>query len=187
MVICKADRLELPGTYFDAAVTSQVLHEVKLFGAEGDLPATLRGIHRCLAPGGRYLLLDHQDAGTGEVVVSLPPAAMQKLAEFERGFRFYEASHEEEAGGAVRMSRRCLQDFLTKAWSLGTPMEPTEMNETHNVFRRAETEHLLSAAGFAVREWIDFADITADLARAGGSPLEGRPWCRKFLAVAVKH
>jgi len=187
VVICKADRLELPGTYFDAAVTSQVLHEVKLFGGTGRLSATLRGIHRCLAPGGRYLLLDHQDAADGEVVISLPPAAMAKLTEFERGFRFYGASHQDAPAGAVRLSRRCLQDFLTKAWSLGTPMEPTEMNETHNVFRRAETEHLLSEAGFAVREWIDFADITADLARAGGSPLEGRPWCRKFLAVAVKH
>jgi len=187
VVICKANRLALPEAYFDVAVTSQVLHEVKLFGGAEQLSATLRGIHRCLAPGGRYLLLDHQDAGAGEVVVSLPPAAREKLTEFESRFRFYGASHEEEPAGAVRLSRRCLQDFLTKTWSLGTPMEPMEMAETHNVFRRAETEGLLSAAGFAVREWIDFADITGDLARVGGSLTKHGPWCRKFLAVAVKR
>jgi SAM-dependent methyltransferase len=187
VVVCRADRLELPEAYFDAAVTSQVLHEVKLFGGAAPLSATLRGIRRCLAPGGRYLLLDHQDAGSGETIVSLPPAAMEKLTEFESRFRFYGASHQDAPGGAVRLSRRCLQDFLTKAWSLGTPMEPMEMNETHNVFRRVETERLLSEAGFAVREWIDFADITADLARVGGRLIEGRPWCRKFLAAAVKR
>ena len=32
MVICRADKLTLPDRHFDAAVTSQMLHEVKLFG-----------------------------------------------------------------------------------------------------------------------------------------------------------
>lgn len=187
VVVCRADRLELPEAYFDAAVTSQVLHEVRLFGGAERLSAALRGIHRCLAPGGRYLLLDHQDAGRGETIVSLPPAAMAKLAEFEGSFRSYGASHGQQPAGGVRISRRCLQDFLTKAWSLGTPMESMEMAETHNVFQRVETERMLSEAGFALREWIDFADIAADLARVGGVLIDGRPWRRKFLAVALKR
>ena len=69
VVISRADHLDLPDEYFDAVVTSQMLHEVKLFGEEGELQRVLLGIHRVLAKGGRYLLLDHQDAGDGDVSV----------------------------------------------------------------------------------------------------------------------
>ena len=187
VVICRADALDLPAAHFDVAVTSQMLHEVKLFGRPGELEAVLAEVHRVLAPGGRWLLLDHLDAGDGEVTVSLPAPAKASLTELERKYRYYKAVHEDLPDGTTHLSRRCLQDFLTKTWSLGTAMEPMEMAETHNVFQRAETEHLLSEAGFALREWIDFADVAADLARVGGSLVEGRPWCRKVLAVAGKR
>jgi len=187
VVICRADRLKLPDAYFDAVVTSQMLHEVKLFGRAGDLRRTLSEIRRVLAAGGRYLLLDHQDAGEGDVVVRLPEGQMARLAEFERKFRFYQAAHETAADGGIRLSRRCLQDFLTKDWSLNSAMEEMEMNETHNVFAEHATRELVASGGLSVRRWIEFSDITVDLERHGGRLIEGRPWRRKFLLVAERR
>ncbi len=186
VVICRADRLDLPDGHFDAAVAGQVLHEVKLFGSAGELRAVLGEVHRVLAPGGRLVVLDHQDAGEGEVVVSLPPAERRALARFEDKFHFYNVLHEETPEGDVRISRRGLQDFLTKAWSLGGGMEAIEMSETHNVFRRGELTQLLDSVGFTMLSWRGFADITADLARRRGRLRKGSPWHRKFLLVAER-
>ena len=186
VVICRADRLDLPDEYFDTVVTSQMLHEVKLFGEEGDLERTLSEIHRVLTKGGRYLLLDHQDAGEGEVVVHLPKEQLAKLAEFERKYQSYKATHAEAGDGNIRISRRCIQDFLSKDWSLGSTMEQMEMSETHNVFEEKETRELICSTGLKVKQWISFSDITIDLDRHGGKLIEGDPWCRKFLLVAEK-
>ena len=183
VVICRAERLNLADRYFDVVVTSQMLHEVRIFGRPGELRTTLQEIHRVLVDGGRYLLLDHADAGEGEVLVRLPPAKIARLLEFEGKYRYYPATHEPVAEGVVRIPKRCLQDFLTKDMWLNTSMEPMEMSETHNVFEQAEITQLLEAAGFAVRRWIPFADISEELARAGGELLEGEPWFRKFLSV----
>ncbi len=186
VVICRGDRLDLPDDYFDAVVTSQMLHEAKLFGSPGELERTLAEIGRVLAPGGRYLLLDHQDAGEGDVVVRLPREQMARLAEFERKYRFYDASHSDADDGSIHISRRCLQDFLSKDWSLNSAMEEIEMNETHNVFEQTTTRELVAAARLEAREWIDFSDITIDLQRHGGELIEGDPWPRKFVLVAEK-
>jgi len=186
VVICRADRLELPDEYFDAAVTSQMLHEVKLFGEKGELEEALSEIHRVLTRGGRYLLLDHLDAGDGEVIVHFPADQLAKLHEFEDKYTFYKAAHAPAERGNIRISRRCLQDFLTKDWSLNSAMEEMEMNETHNVFEERATKDLVTSVGFDVREWIRFSDIAADLARHGGRLIEGTPWGRKFLLVAEK-
>jgi ubiquinone/menaquinone biosynthesis C-methylase UbiE len=185
MVICRADELALPDAYFDAAVTSQMLHEVKLFGEEGELAKVLLEIRRILAKGGRYLLLDHLDAGEGEVVARLSDEKMEQLAEFEQKFKFYPARHERVEANVIRTSRHCLQDFLTKTWSLNTPMESMEMKETHNVFQKSETVELIQSSGFAVRDWIEFSDIRDELKAAGGELVEGQPWNRKFLLVAT--
>ncbi len=187
VVICRANRLDLPDEYFDAVVTSQMLHEVKLFGDEGELAQALSEIHRVLVKGGRYLLLDHQDAGDGEVVVYLPEDQMTRLGEFERKYRFYKAAHAPAGCGNIRISRRCLQDYLSKDWSLNSAMEEMEMNETHNVFEQHATSKLVISTGLKVREWIGFSDITVDLARHGGKLIEGDPWCRKFLLVTEKR
>lgn len=186
VVICRADRLKLPDRYFDVAVTSQMLHEVKLFGEESQLPRTLSEIRRILVDGGRYLLLDHLDAGTGEVLVSLPDHKIRQLQEFEDKFKYYPATHEGTGNNRIRISKRCLQDFLSKTWSLNTPMESIEMNETHNVFEKEKTTQLVEASGFAVSRWIAFSDIRKDLKEAGGEFLEGEAWKRKFLLVAFK-
>jgi len=187
VVVCRADALDLPDGYFDVAVTSQMLHEVRLFGAAGDEARTLGEIHRVLASGGRYFLLDHADAGEGETVVRLPDEVVRRLAEFEAKYRFYDATHEVTGEETLRLTRRCLQDYLTKDWALDTPMESMEMNETHNVFEREETVAVVQGAGFRVSDWIPFADIRDDLRRVGGELLEGEPWCRKFILVASKN
>ncbi len=186
MVVCRADRLGLPDGYFDIAVTSQMLHEVVLFGRTGELERTLSEIHRVIAVGGRWLLQDHRDAGDGNVVVHLPDKQMEKLAEFERKFRFYKAEHEPAGDGNIRISRRCLQDFLTKDMWLNTSMEPIEMRETHNVFGEEQIVDMVSSAGFAIRDSISFTDIQTDLDRHGARLIEGEMWSRKLLLVAEK-
>jgi ubiquinone/menaquinone biosynthesis C-methylase UbiE len=186
VVICRADKLKLPDRYFDVAVTSQMLHEVKLFGEESQLQKTLSEIRRILVDGGRYLLLDHLDAGDGEVLVRLPDEKIRQLKEFEDKFKYYQATHECTDENLIRISKRCLQDFLSKTWSLNSPMESIEMNETHNVFGKEETMQLIESSGFEVCSWKTFSDIREDLKEAKGELLEGEAWERKFLLTAVK-
>ncbi len=186
MVICRGEALGLADGRFDVVVTSQMLHEPKLFGREGELERTLGEIQRVLCMGGRYLLLDHLDAGDGEVVVDLPAAQVSRLEEFERKFRFYEARHDLTGEGHLRIARRCLQDFLTKDCWLGTHMESMEMDETHNAFTRAEAQRLVAGVGLEVEQWVEFTDIADDLARHGGHLIDGEPWSRKFLLAARK-
>jgi ubiquinone/menaquinone biosynthesis C-methylase UbiE len=186
VVVCRADRLELPSGYFDCVVTSQMLHEVKLTGGAPALAVVVGEIWRVLASGGRYLLLDHQDAGEGDVVARLPEGVLPRLRAFEARYRYYSASHEDLGDGLVRMRRRCLQDWLTKEWALDSPMESLEMNETHNAFSEDEVRRFLEQGGFSVEEWVPFAEVHQDLARVGGEFVAGVPWQRKFLAVSTK-
>lgn len=186
VVICRADKLALPDEYFDVVVTSQMLHEVKFFGTESELQMVLREIRRILVEGGKYLLLDHQDAGEGKIVVRLPIEKLEQLAEYERKYQYYSATHHIVSDGVIRISKRCLQDFLTKDWSLNSPMESIEMSETHNVFEEIETTRLIKSSGFLVRQWISFSDISNDLKRVKGKLLEGKPWFRKFLLIVTK-
>ena len=186
VVICRADNLDLPSDYFDIAVTSQLLHEIKLFGMLDELYKSLSEIKRVLAVGGKHLLVDHLDAGDGNVDVFLPPDKANLLQEFESKFEYYQAKHSVMAGDIIRIPRRTLQDFLTKDAYLNSPMESMEMNETHNVFTREETEQYLDAVGLAMQEWTEFTDISHDLMKKGGRFISGKPWMRKFLCVAVK-
>lgn len=186
VVICRADKLTLPDRYFDVVVTSQMLHEVKLFGEENQLKRTLSEIRRILVDGGKYLLVDHLDAGEGEVTVKLPDEKIRLLQEFENKFKYYPATHERTRNNHIRISKRCLQDFLSKTWSLNTPMESIEMNETHNVFGKKETIQLIESSDFEVSSWKTFSDIREDLKGAEGELVEGEAWERKFLLVAVK-
>ncbi|MBD3217920.1 MAG: methyltransferase domain-containing protein [candidate division Zixibacteria bacterium] len=186
LVICKADNLDLPSDHFDVAVTSQMLHEVKLFGTLDELYKSLSEIRRVLAFGGKYLLLDHLDAGDGNVDVFLPPEKIDLLQEFESKFEYYRAKHSVMAGDIIRIPKRTLQDFLTKDVFLNSAMESMEMNETHNVFTRKETEEYLAAVGMEIEDWIEFMDISHDLSKKDGGFISGKPWMRKFLCVAVK-
>jgi ubiquinone/menaquinone biosynthesis C-methylase UbiE len=186
LVRCRADDLDLPDGYFDVAVASQMMHEVALFGQPGELHRALSEVRRILAPGGEFLLLDHADAGEGSVVIEMPTSLLAHLVEFESKYRFRAVAHEELSPGVVRISKRDLQDLLTKIWSFGTDMEPMEMAETHNVFRRDELEAAAVAAGLRPVDWVRFTDLGAELAGFGGRFVEGGPWLRKFLLVAAR-
>jgi ubiquinone/menaquinone biosynthesis C-methylase UbiE len=186
VLIGRADSLALRDNRFDVVVTSQMLHEVKLFGGPHELPGVLAEIRRVLVAGGRYFLLDHADAGEGEVLVGLPEEALETLEEFQQKFRYRRCTHAFDSGGRVRMTKRCLQDFISKDWSLNSPMESMEMAETHNVFARVETIQLVEASGFSVSEWIPFSHIQRDLDRMGARLISGEEWFRKFLLVATK-
>jgi hypothetical protein len=141
-----------------------MLHEVKLFGQESETEKVLHEIHRILVDGGKYFLLDHLDAGEGEVVVKLPEKKISQLMEFEHKFQYYPATHQSISDNRLRISKRCLQDFLTKDWSFNSPME----------------------SGFSVCNWIPFSDIREDLKRVDGELLKGEAWFRKFLLIAIK-
>ncbi len=186
VVICRADKLELTDDYFDVAVTSQMLQEVKLFGEKSELRKVLHEILRILIPEGRYFLLDHLDAGEGEVVIKLPEEKIKQLEEFEQKFQYYQATHQAIGDNNVRISKRCLQDFLTKDWSFNSPMESIEMNETHNVFEKKETIRLIESSGFSVCNWKPFSDMLEEIKRVDGELLEGKAWFRKILLIAIK-
>lgn len=185
--ICSADRLSLPDNYFDAAVTSQMMHEAKLFGSEDELIRILQEIRRVLKSGAKYLLVDHLDSGPGEVEISLPDEALELLEQFKQHYRYGKVAYQAAPPGNLIIPKRTLQDFLTKIWSFDSPMQEIEMNETHNVFGRRETEALLTENGFAVERWIEFADIEDDLKKVGGKLVRGETWFRKFLCRAVKN
>ncbi|MHC4779240.1 MAG: class I SAM-dependent methyltransferase [Planctomycetota bacterium] len=184
MVLARADGICFRGGSFDVVTASQVLHEVRLFGREGEFTRVLGEVNRVLGPRGIFLLLDHLDGGDGHVRVRLPTATLERLELFEKRYRFRLALHEKEAGGVVRLSRRDLQDFLTKDWSLGTAMEAIEMQETHNVFQEGETVAALQEAGFHQVEWLPFSSIDDDLDRCRGERVSGESWHRKFLLSA---
>ncbi len=186
VVLCRADKLELLDGYFDAVTTTQMLHEVKLFGRRGELEAVLREIFRVLADGGRYFLLDHRDAGEGSITIRLPEEKIRQLSEYESKYKYYPAVHDDCGAGLIRISKRGLQDFLTKTWALNSDMEEMEMNETHNVFEQMEISRHLESAGFKIENWIPFSDIREDLKSAGGELVSGEPWLRKFLLIGAK-
>ena len=184
--ICSADRMDLPDDYFDTAITSQMLHEVKLFGTETELSQILLEIRRILKNSGRYILVDHLDSGKGEVEVSLPEQTLALLKYFKEHYQYYKVNYQINSKGNIIISKRALQDFLTKIWSFDSPMQEIEMNETHNVFGRDETKKFLSETGLTVDRWIEFADIEDDLKRVGGRLINADSWNRKFLCRAVK-
>ncbi len=45
IVISRTDNLSIPSNYFDVAVTSQMLHEVKLFGSKNEMEKVLKEIY----------------------------------------------------------------------------------------------------------------------------------------------
>lgn len=184
--IARAKDLGLRDTTFDVVLTSQMLHEVKLFGEEGELGSTLREIMRVLKPGGRYLLLDHLDPGSGDVTVSLNPKSLSLLQEFKAKFRFREVHFSLDSEDRVSISKRNLQDFVTKIWSFNSPMEAIEMEETHTPFSRAELEELLQGMGFTWEKWVTFENIEKDFDRHGVELMGSQPWNRKFLLIARK-
>jgi ubiquinone/menaquinone biosynthesis C-methylase UbiE len=186
LVISRANNMPLPSDYFDVITNSQMLHEVKLFGKEGELEQTLAEYHRILKKGGRYLLVDHRNCGEGFVECRLPDILAGVIKEFQKKYKHYPFTYENISRNTIKISKRALQDFLSKLWSLNTPMESMEMVETHNVFSHDEVQKLLIDAGFEVTKWQEFASIMDDIEIYDCELIKGKPWGRKFLCVGVK-
>jgi SAM-dependent methyltransferase len=150
----------------------------------GDLEKTLSEIRRVLKHGGRLIALDHLDPGPERVRVHLPQRARAQFDYFVQRYQLRKITFEECSDGTLWLSRRDLQDFVTKIWALGTAIEDLEMRETHCPFDREKLEALLSKAQLTLREWLTFEEIAEDLAEHGIALLEGTSWPRKFLLVA---
>jgi ubiquinone/menaquinone biosynthesis C-methylase UbiE len=188
LLSCRASAIDLPDGGVDAAVCSQMLHEVKLFGDPGEVRATLQELRRIVKSGGRLLLLDHLDPGEGIVHVELAPEAYHVFETFCAKFLYRRVRHgpAEPIGGGFQLDldRRDLQEFVTKTWALGSALEEIEMSETHCAFTHEELAAELTETGFAIGEWLPFCDIGGDLERNGVRLLDADPWLRKFLLTA---
>jgi len=185
LIRAKAEDLEYHEE-FDVVVTSQMLHEVKLFGTAEQMDEVLRAILNALKPGGRYFLLDHLDPGEGKVTVKFRQDDAH-LREFVRKFRYRRVQFTKLGPSLYEMEKRDLQDFVTKTWALRSPMEEMEMNETHAPFSRREAEAVVRRAGFLPKRFITLTSIESDL-RDHRIELKGKtsPWHRKFLLISSK-
>ena len=186
-LVAKSDELDYIEV-FDVVLTSQMLHEVKMFGNPEEIVNALAVVYRALKPDGKYLLLDHRDPGEGSLEVSLKAKTKKLYLEFCKNFRKRQVYFRKLDEGRYEISKRDYQDFVTKFWSLNTPMEEIEMNETHASFSKAEAEKLVQKAGFTVNKFVTFTYINESLT-FNKITLEPkyRPWNRKFLLVARKY
>jgi ubiquinone/menaquinone biosynthesis C-methylase UbiE len=184
--IARVDALPFPDQSFDVVLTAQVLHEIFLFGQPGELAQVLREIKRVLKPSGRLIALDHLDPGPERVRVRLSSPARSRFDYFVKNYKLRTISFQEDPDGSLWLSRRDLQDFVTKIWAFGTAMEDLEMRETHCPFGRDQLESLLQEARLELREWLAFEEISADLKEHGIELVEGASWPRKLLLVAQR-
>jgi len=182
--LARADRLPFADQSFYVVLAAQVLHEIALFGHPSDLEKALSEIRRVLKPEGRLIALDHLDPGPERVRVRLPQRVRAQLDYFTQRYRVRKITFEECPDGTLWLSRRDLQDFVTKIWAFGTAIEDLEMRETHCPFDREQIEALLSKARLTLREWLTFEEISEDLAEHRIELMEGTSWPRKFLLVA---
>lgn len=186
LLCARANALPFADKSFDVVLTAQVLHEIFLFGQPGELSQVLREISRVLKPNGRLIALDHLDPGPQKVRVRFSPHARALFEYFSQRYQFRKVFVEGLPDGTLWLSRRDLQDFVTKIWSFGTAMEELEMRETHCPFERKQLEILRADAGLAPTEWVAFEEITEDLREHEIDLVEGHSWPRKFLLVASK-
>ncbi len=184
--VAKADKLPFLDKTFDIVLTSQMLHEVKLFGSPSDLISTLFEIRRVLKLRGRYFLLDHLDPGEGEVEIKIAKTTIPLLEEFCDKFEYRPLHLRWLDSDTLLISRRDLQDFVTKTWSLNSPMEKIEMTETHTTFSEEELRELIKETDLVWEDFIAFHSIEINLNSHHITLLEESPWNRKFLLIASR-
>lgn len=182
----RADDLPFSDRSFDVVLAAQVLHEIFLLGKPDELSRVLVEIKRVLKPNGRLIALDHLDPGLEMVRMRLSPQARVHFDHFVNSYKFRTIIFQEEPDGMLWLSRRDLQDFVTKIWSFGTAMEELEMHETHCPFGREQIEALLREAHLTMTEWLAFEEISEDLKDHRIELVESASWPRKFLVVAQR-
>ncbi len=116
--------------------------------------------------------------------VRLSEQARSQFDYFVKNYKFRTVISEKQADGTLWLSRRDLQDFVTKIWSFGTAMEDLEMRETHCPFGCEHLMGLLNDAGLKLEEWLPFEEVAEDLTERGMELIDGLSWPREFLPVA---
>lgn len=183
IAVSRAQELPFPDGSFDLVVASEVIHEVEEFYSKKDSAMSMGEIQRVLKPGARLLILDHLDPVRGSVRFSLPVGQRKNLHKFCRDFQPRKVKIKCLPGGLYEMKRRDFQDFVSKIWSLGTPMKKLEMNETHCVFTRQSLERFINPFGFSVVSFKPFHSIRTESERHNIFLHNSNGWMRKFAAV----
>ncbi len=164
-VISHIPELPFRAKSFDAVVAIQFLHEIFCFLGPSALSSTFDKIYDLLGEGGCLVVLDHQNPGPARIKAQLPEELHLKLVYFTKHFQPRTITFEELGDGWVRMSMRDFYDFITKIFSLGTPLEDEEMNEEHTPFLRARFVQMLQKAGFHITHNSGFTPIELHLKR----------------------
>lgn len=177
--------LPLPDKEVDIVLMSHILHEIKLFSAEGIFESTMQEVRRVLTDRGRFMVIDHRDPGDGERSIRLNRLMLEKFMHFKENFA-YRKVEAEIKGDVVTMSLRDCHDFITKIWSLGSGAEKLEMEETHTVINDDEVTADLASCGFHVAKCESFNCISNLMGNYGIELVNGNLWNRQVLVVADK-
>ncbi|KPV65138.1 MAG: hypothetical protein AOA65_0517 [Candidatus Bathyarchaeota archaeon BA1] len=83
--------------------------------------------------------------------------------------------------GLVKISKRDLQEFVTKLKSLESEME---MKETHAPFTKDQLIETLMNCGLKQEKMLEFQNLKDQLSNARVKLIDAKPWKRKILCVA---
>ena len=170
---------------FDVILTSQLIHEIEIFGSSKYMLVAMSNIKIALKINGKYLFLDHFDPGEQFILIKISDKFLSKFVEFKQKFKFRKVCLE-PSGEYYRTTKRDIQDFITKTWALNSPMEKMEMNETHTIFSEKRAREIVKSAGFHVLSFIEFQSTEDDLKDHEIQLINSKPWNRKFLLVVQK-
>ena len=179
---CRSTDLKIEDSSFDAILMSHILHEVKLFGNEGDLIDTVSEIKRVLKDNGNFIIIDHRDPGEGNVSIK-PGKQMESLIKFKDRFKIRNVELSIKGDIATMPVRDC-HDFITKIWSLDKGAEDLEMNETHTVINQKEFSKELNELGFTIKTDLAFNPIENMMKYYGVELVDGDGWGRQVFIIA---
>ena len=179
---CRSTDLKVEDSSFDAILMSHILHEIKLFGNEGDLLDTVSEIKRVLKDNGCFIVIDHRDPGEGMVSIK-PGKQIENLHKFRDRFKLRNIDINFDQNIATMSIRDC-HDFVTKIWSLDKGAEDLEMNETHTVINQQEFSKELEDLGFNITTNVEFNPIENMMKYYGIELVNGESWGRQVFIVA---
>ena len=183
VIIARGEKLPFKNSSLDVVLASQVLHEIHQFSGMKEIKETLREIARILIPGGRCIILDHVNPSDEIVTVTANRKGQQSLLWFQNSFKVRDAEVDLASAGRYRISKQNLQDFLTKTWCQGYPIEKIEMEETHCCWTKEDARVLLEDNGFELDNWIEFGELPFE--GSGISLVDTPQWKTKFIAVTT--
>ena len=182
LVLADARYLPFTSQAFDVVLMFAVLHEVKSMGGDPGAELALREAARVLVSGGKLLASDFVDPGEEPVVVSIEDA-LPALRKFSRRFKLRKVSWSEVECGLVRISKRDLQDFASKADRLD---EEFEMRETHVLWTASRIVKLLDDMQLQVVKFETEGNLEELLERLKIKLLDRWGWNQHFSLIAKK-